>query len=722
MKKYILSLALFGALAGMSTSCEDMLDKGNDYVIYADDRVLCNPSDTVTSLLGILNKLQAIAVRTNLLGEVRADLVVVNDNATTDLKDMASFGMTDDNAYNSPRDYYAVINNCNYYLAHTDSLAGNTNRNEKYFEAEIAQVHSIRAWTYLQLVLVYGKVPFVTEPVLTKAQSDSDYPMVDLSYICDYFINDLKSYYGKPYPDFGTVGSNSVNPQKCFFPTQLVTADLYLWKAVLEQNPEAAKSAAKAYYDYIVWDQSGKDNLYTGTNRFYWTETQLYNDSYSSPNSIHSQDQITYIPMDSAATEGYYNELRNLYCTTNNIDWQEASISPSEVIRSLSQAQTYMGYDTYKNIKSVTADKLEDKEIKKGYLGDLRYQYNYSQDTRTYNSKELDNQQIRKHSLNNSSSRNVTIYRTQQVYLRLAEALNYAGYPRFAREILTMGLSNQVIQNRVQRYYTSATDSAFISYFDFSTTDFRPYAEAYTEQKDSSGIVQNVDFVLRSSIINCNMWGLHSRGSGLAFLNEDYVPLVAPDSTSFPFADAVAKPKALTRPEVVDMPWILTMMTAEEFLGLSVSKFRTWFRENVDGYSSTTDHPNSEINDIRSQMVDSVSAYQNYPDLLAAYLQYQQDSTKYDAYIGKYDVWYKAAYSSPALIAQEQKIVDQAILDEQALELVYEGNRFFDLMRRAYWYNDNTVMSKAISQRDAAGSVLSDRNKWFINWRSKIGM
>ena len=171
MKKYILSLALIGAMAGMTTSCEDMLDKGNDYVIYSDGHVLSDPADTVTSVLGILNKLQGIAVRTNLFGELRADLVKVRDNATADLKNIASLDIDDDNKYNSPRDYYAVINNCNYFLERADSTAGNINRNEKYFEAEIAQVHSIRAWTYLQLVLVYGRVPFVEKPILTKLQS-----------------------------------------------------------------------------------------------------------------------------------------------------------------------------------------------------------------------------------------------------------------------------------------------------------------------------------------------------------------------------------------------------------------------------------------------------------------------------------------------------------------------------------------------------------------------
>ncbi|MCF0198841.1 MAG: RagB/SusD family nutrient uptake outer membrane protein, partial [Bacteroidaceae bacterium] len=212
LKTIILSLSLVGVGGLLTTSCDDMLDKGNDYVIYSDGRVLYNPADTATSVMGILNKLQAIAVRTNLFGELRGDLVVTRSNATIDLKDIAEFNVGDDNRYNNPRDYYAIINNCNFFLERADSTAGNVNRNEKYFEAEIAQVHSIRAWTYLQLAKVYGRVPLVTEPVLTKLQSEATYPMLDLGQICDYFIDDLKPYYAKEYPGYVSIGGD-IDPQ-----------------------------------------------------------------------------------------------------------------------------------------------------------------------------------------------------------------------------------------------------------------------------------------------------------------------------------------------------------------------------------------------------------------------------------------------------------------------------------------------------------------------------
>ncbi len=749
LKKLIYTVTLGLAAVSLTTSCEDMLDKGNNYVIYDKDHILDNPADTATSVLGILNKLQAISVRTNLLGEVRADLVKVNSNALTDLKNLAEFeanvtGDDDPNIYNVPRDYYAVINNCNYFLAYADSTAGNTNRNEKYFEAEIAQVHSIRAWTYLQLVLAYGRVPLVTEPVLTKIQSDAEYPMVGLEEICDYFINDLKPYYGKAYPDYVNIGGD-IDPQLCFFPSQVVTGDLYLYKAVLQgegAGVESAKAAAKAYYDYIVWDQSGKKRLFTQNRNASWPAGSLYQNMYSKPNSLGwtttatwatAAEPITSIPMDSAAADGYYNELRNLYNMTNHTELKEASIAPSDYLKELSQSQDYYGYDTYKNVVHVTKDKFTDEQLEKYYLGDLRFQSFWRQETMKWNGKEIDQQFITKH-----SGQHVGIYRAQQLYLRLAEALNYAGYPRFAKQILTMGLSNTVIKYEVSPYYTSKTDSSFIAYFDFNDNDFKPYAENYMLSLDSLHVAILKTSPSLRNLEDVNMQGIHSRGSGLAFLNPGYCAFAAPDSSAFPH-DLAAKvgrepkstdyeyPTAPSEPRVVKEPttWAKygnVVVTEEQYMEVNPDAKNTAYKKYVDNDSVAK--YNVYVTETLPAYEAEYAAYQKAYDAVVA--EFEAEHEKWDGrlhtYKEAYDEWMKGAYSDAALIKAEQEIVDKAILDEQALELAYEGNRFFDLMRRCYWYNDNSILVNAVSRRTPAASKLADRNNWFLNWKGKIGM
>ena len=163
---------VFAVLAiGGFASCSDFFDQESEHVIFTETDHLNSATDSIYSVIGILNKLQAIGDRTVLLGEVRGDLVDLTKEANSDLRDMALFNIGDDNRYNNPTDYYAIINNCNYFIANADTALKN-NRNDYIFMKEYAAVKAIRAWTYLQLVLNYGSVPFVTEPILSKLEAE----------------------------------------------------------------------------------------------------------------------------------------------------------------------------------------------------------------------------------------------------------------------------------------------------------------------------------------------------------------------------------------------------------------------------------------------------------------------------------------------------------------------------------------------------------------------
>ena len=479
IKSFIVPCLILTATASMTVSCEDMLTQDSDNVIYADNEHLIDATDTIYSVTGIINKLQNIADRTVLLGELRGDLVDVTSATSSDLRDVALFNVGDSNVYNSPKDYYSVINNCNYFLAKADTALKN-NRNEKIFKKEYAAVKAYRAWTYLQLVINYGKVPFVTEPILSKADAEKTYPKKDIKGICDYFIQDIAPYADVDLPTYGSI--RGADSHLFFMPVYVVLGDLNLWAGNY-------KDAAWSYYKYIDFR-----TLNTGMNKGYWDQNEF---SYRYPNDSYSDlfydetynsnsDIVSIIPMDSCEAEGNYSKLRELY-NAQEANNYTVSIVPSTALFNLSESQKYCNYST-KGVVSYAPTDLE-----KHKSGDLRLYSSYYTSSMKIDKKTTLLQHIYKF-----SSRNVFIYRKTGIYLRMAEALNRAGFPRFAYEILSTGLNNASIQKDVLPYYPS--DSLWIKSFNFP----------------------NTEYVTNTAENNQNTQGVHSRGSGYSQYNEYY--------------------------------------------------------------------------------------------------------------------------------------------------------------------------------------------------------
>ena len=169
MKKsiiYTLCILLSGSL--FLGSCDDMLDYNQNRVITNFDKLTA--ADSVYSVLGILKAVQGVADRQVLLGEMRADLISLNPGkAVLDIQELSNFTYGTDNKYVDASDYYRIINNCNLFLARVDTSIYRNNRS--LFLPEMVAVKSVRAWTYLQLAINYGAVPYYTQPILSHSQA-----------------------------------------------------------------------------------------------------------------------------------------------------------------------------------------------------------------------------------------------------------------------------------------------------------------------------------------------------------------------------------------------------------------------------------------------------------------------------------------------------------------------------------------------------------------------
>ena len=516
-------LTIAGCLLFMTglTSCSKFMDVDSDYVINADDNHLGNATDTIYSVTGILNKIQAIADRTILLGELRGDLVTVSNNAPADLQELASFTVSDDNIYNNPRDYYAIINNCNYFINRVDTAQKN-NRNEHLFKKEYAAVKAFRAWTYLQLAINYGNVPFVTEPILTINDAEiSKYPKKDIQAICEYFLDEdglkmMANPQDYPYPNYETIKDGNKDSRLYFMPMNIILGDLSLWAG-------RYLDAAKYYYDYIS-TRNGKNSIYsTSLNREAWVDKNYsaimrdkrWQDYFSKSQEGLSGDGelIMMIPSDSIPAEGYYSRLCDVFNSTSYNNGN-ASVTYSNKLKEISKSQKYCYYvDEETEIKypgEMTRNELRTGDLRlSATISIVENMVNPSTNQR-YNSQR-NNKYYGKYMDNNgkdvSQTQNIHIYRRTMVYLRMAEAFNRAGYPKLAFYILSTGLTNSVIKYVMQTEYSSDADM-ICGYFDFPEYGVNAYRLWDGTASGEAG--------------GANTMGIHSHGSGYTFKNEYY--------------------------------------------------------------------------------------------------------------------------------------------------------------------------------------------------------
>lgn len=429
-----LLIAALSAIVGFS-SCEDMMDTDTTTYRYENGVKLDTAADSLYSVMGILNQLQAVGERYVLLGELRGDLVSVTPDAAFSLREISEFNITPDNEYLSMRDYYSIINNCNYALSHIDTDV--TIHGTKVLLPEYVAIRAMRAWTYLQMGLNFGTVKYITEPILSLEDSLKDFPSVDLDALVPMLIADMEQYATVDMPAYGTI--DGLSSTQFFVQPRLLLGDLYLYNNDYEQ-------AAAMYYSYIErhnlaiqwsngnrWNSSNQDNAQLGNNGTYLSET------------------MQMIPYSSDAKE-YHPNLVNL--TYNTVP----AIVPAE-----------WWVEEMNDISHFHVDNMGNNIIS-GYLqGDLRGQVRYRGGTREsaasfgnvrtgVNSSDCLITKFELNATENTAisspdnellqgkgmlSRSVVTYRTSHVYLRYAEAVNRAGKPTLAFAVLKNGLTRE---------------------------------------------------------------------------------------------------------------------------------------------------------------------------------------------------------------------------------------------------------------------------------------
>lgn len=506
-----------------TTSCEDMLTP--DLTRYTEN---FSGRDTVYFYNGILRNVQDMVEQNELLGDLRSDLVTTTKYTSDSISNIVKYENKridgEDQLLNRAA-YYKVINQCNFYLAKVDTTA--QKNNIKYMKREYAQVLNIRAWAYLQLVQTYGTVPFITKPVDNADTGWEKNPekwatadnLLDLLKADLKTANGIEYANGYGYPDYGeyqTGNSNfKVNTKYLRFYSDLILGDLYLLHSA---NRQDYIEAAKSYYKFL---RRYNNSTYNVTGGFAtYSRYQLPNGTYQYTPRVDSwigsglnasslgNENITIIP--SAANNTFGRVLsRNVQIfgfdpssrNSTSSDVNGGSVSTSgQVTISVNYRSRQVGpSNAYVNL--CKAQSYSNTEYASGIASNITY-FTGVGDARMYGTApivetkeggrdENENRYIMKSAVpasvdgsglaHGASFKHFrSIYRVRQVWLRYAEAINRAGFPRLAFAVLRDGIDHQTLP--------TLTDS--IKYINADSTKYHTvtYLDSTSVENTSRGV------------------------------------------------------------------------------------------------------------------------------------------------------------------------------------------------------------------------------------------
>lgn len=773
----ILSLCLGLSLA--TTSCQDMLSSDSDRHSYT------VAGDTLYSYWGILNALQNIGERYVILGECRGDLIDGGQFTTDSVKALLTFGLNDDvenfkdgaNRYLKVSDYYRVINSCNAYLAQMDTIMEKPT-GDRYMLREYAQVEAIRAWTYMQLVVNYGDVPFYTHPILSTneinsfnaAHVDNRVTAATLWQKLEKNLKrayEIEEQYG--YPQYGKYGfkTDVCHSTKAMFPNALVLADIYLMG---DKFPEAAKY----YYEFLdgqyggalpkgyfstAFQELGKDAPDVVNNGYPWNETGATSKGAESITAIPSSVNSLWGVVQRGVNDlyGFEATIRqstsssdstttaNIYLTRN---W-ERQLGPSAGYDKLAKSQEYEIYqvDDFNNIEEnaqlVVLEGIGDARAIAGKYGN-GYISRYESGDYFVDRIETERYIMKQNPFGAFSTVFPMVYRKSMVWLRFAEALNRAGYPGHAFAILKNGLVNN------SRWMPSQES-------DFAAMTYRIHYEHTGNKFDDEGNIVldaegNPEMV---TVILPEDWETNDK---CLITGEDYNrEQFDKDTAEFvknikeQYAaqytvhfDSVDNPEHFIVKEKVELANFLPTNTRIVCDYISRDEWKKsgelWLDFNKTQFDGSEDLPVYWIKDwpLTSETRPSNNAYPRTKDETVSrgihqkgcgMLRYDEKNSRYN-FVDQVNRKLVAAGKQPMNkvdmykddITENEKVieaVEELILDEAALELAFEGNRFFDLMRVAKRRGANAgqFMADKIKARGEGtewADRLIDEKNWYL--------
>ena len=275
MKKNLLSIMLSITLA-FAFSCKDYMSVNPDGYIPA-DKSFKNADDAISSVYGLYAMMQPLVDQIYLAGEAQGDLVVSARGADNWISEIAQNRVTPENPYTDYTNFYKLIVACNNV---TKGL-GNILRTDPVnyplakYTFNLAEITCIRAWTYLQLVKIWGDVPYISTDITSVDQITAVAPE-KRDVILGRILKDVKDNYTVMQASWirGTYDSRAVFSSSG---SKFLLSEIYLesgdlpnaWQTIIPTLPfgerdaqtrgEISFSATPPYWPQRVFQFSGNE-------------------------------------------------------------------------------------------------------------------------------------------------------------------------------------------------------------------------------------------------------------------------------------------------------------------------------------------------------------------------------------------------------------------------------------------------------------------------------
>lgn len=445
--KYMIVLLMGSSLltACVDTDLTEVLDPKNNYQTV---------NDADNAVLGAYGSFMKLGKQLVVLNELRGDLVDVTTNASTDLQQINSKTPDTDNAYADPTPFYTVIMNCNDALANFDKMKAKGSLTDDEYKELYSDLTGLRCYTYLQLGVQFGNIPYITEPLNTISEVKAvveKQETISLDALVDSLINNMESLYTNigsgaldnyQNSDLVNYTLDGYNLSTSFINKHLLLGDLYMWK----NGKSYWTKAATEYYKVL-----GKydDEAVTANYQYYHCNSQTTNTSLTFGTGSYFQILYLRYHEDDILSMGNFwvKMFQDLPQNKPYIyEWMwsipyDKDFAPTYPFTALFNTTTEGG-DYQLMASSYAVDSLwNNQQQTNGFNYDARGEGS------SFEKQSDGTYAIRKYKYradeDDANDGNLFLYRAAQIHLRYAEAANRCGYPKVAYALLNNGVQSE---------------------------------------------------------------------------------------------------------------------------------------------------------------------------------------------------------------------------------------------------------------------------------------